>query len=145
MTRDPRNSAAHLRLDRLSGVWDTVITPAEPGGPEGTATDNYHWIWGGHFLMHEVDAVIGGQRLCSLEVFAVAGDGSYVSRSYDADGTINDFTAALDDDGLRITGARQRFAGQFGDGGRSLSGEWEALTAGGDWAPLMRVALRKRA
>lgn len=138
---------ARDRLDILAGVWDTTITMLDPEGNEGAvskAVDRYDWMPGGFFLRHDVDAEMEGQLLQSMEIIALARDGEgYQTRSYDPDGTINDFSARLDGRQWRIVGAVQRFAGVFSADGAELSGEWEQK-GGETWRRLMRVDLKKR-
>ena len=144
----PHLEARRRRLDILVGVWDTTITPigvdGSPGQPS-QAIDAYAWSANGLFLQHDVDATMDGQRVRSMEILAVEPDtGRYITRSYDADGSLNDFVAELDGHVWRLIGAQQRFSGAFSPDGQQLSGQWEQRGDAG-WAPLMRVALRKRA
>ena len=80
-----------------------------------------------------------------MEIIALdpAGTG-YATRSYDADGSVNDFTAELTGSAWRITGSEQRFAGNFSADWQTLTGRWEQRD-GSEWRPLMTVALVKRA
>ncbi len=143
----PDLEARRRQLDILVGVWDTTITPVAADGSPGQssqATDAYAWSANGLFLQHDVDAMMNGQRMKSMEVLAVDPDsGRYLTRSYDADGSMNDFVAELDGTEWRLIGAQQRFAGAFSADGQRLEGAWEQRGATG-WAPLMRVELRKR-
>jgi hypothetical protein len=136
------------RLNILIGTWDTTITLLNPDGSEGEkspVTDAYEWSPNGHFLYHDVDATMGGKRMQSLEIIAPREDGRYQTRSYDADGSINDFTAALDGRAWTIDGEVQRFRGTFSEDGQTLTGGWEQRGDDGGWSPLMTVVLKKRA
>lgn len=139
--------ARRRQLDILVGVWDTTITPVQPDGSAGEAslaTDAYRWSANGLFLLHDVDANMAGERVQSMEILAVEPDsGRYVTRSYDADGSMNDFLAELDGQNWRLTGEEQRFSGAFSTDYQRLEGEWEQRS-GTAWTPLMRVRLRKR-
>jgi hypothetical protein len=139
--------ARRRSLDILVGVWDTTITPIGPDGSSGRpsqATDAYVWSANGLFLQHDVDASMDGQRVQSMEILAVEPEtGRYATRSYDADGSMNDFVAELDGRTWRLIGEQQRFSGSFSPDGLELTGEWEQRGNAG-WAPLMRVVLRKR-
>ena len=143
----PDLEARRRQLDILVGVWDTTITPIGPDGAAGEpsrAIDSYAWSANGLFLQHDVDATMDGQRILSMEILAVDPDtGRYTTRSYDADGTMNDFLAELDGRHWRLIGERQRFAGTLSADALELAGEWEQRGIKG-WAPLMRVMLRKR-
>jgi hypothetical protein len=139
--------ARRRQLDILVGVWDTTITPLQPDGSPGEpseAIDAYRWSANGLFLQHDVDADMAGERVLSMEILAVEPDsGRYVTRSYDADGSMNDFVAELDGREWRLTGEEQRFSGAFSPDGQRLEGEWEQRGNAG-WSRLMRVSLRKR-
>lgn len=135
-------TAGHERLDVFAGSWDTTITM--PDGATSEATDTYRWVSGGHFMLHEVDALVDGKRLQSVEMMVPDGEGGVSLRSYDANGSVNDFTARLDGNGWSIEGEQQRFAGQFAKDGQTLSGAWQQRGDDGNWAPLMSVELRKR-
>lgn len=135
--------ARRRQLDILVGVWDTTIIPVDDEPCK--ATDTYAWSGNGLFLQHDVDARMGSERMRSLEIIAVdPSDGHYLTRSYDADGTMNDFRAELDGRHWRLIGQQQRFSGVFSAGGEMLEGDWEQFGNEG-WKPLMRVTLRKRA
>lgn len=140
-------AARRRQLEILIGVWDTAITPIGKDGAPGVpsqATDAYQWTANGLFVQHDVDASMDGQRLLSMEVLAVEPEtGRYVTRSYDADGSMSDFVAELDGRKWRLIGTEQRFSGAFSADGRQLDGEWEQR-GDADWKPVMRVALRKR-
>lgn len=139
--------ARRRQLDILVGVWDTTIIPLLPDGSPGEpsqAIDAYRWSANGLFVEHDVDAQMGGQRLQSTEILAVEPEtGRYVTRSYDADGSMNDFVAELDGRKWRLTGQVQRFSGAFSPDGQRLEGEWEQRGDAG-WTRLMRVSLCKR-
>jgi hypothetical protein len=143
----PDLEARRRQLDILVGTWDTTITPIAADGSPGQssqATDAYAWSANGLFLQHDVDATMDGQRILSMEILAVEPDtGRYTTRSYDADGSINDFLAEREGNAWRLTGEQQRFAGTFSTDGLQLAGAWEQRGATG-WTPLMRVVLRKR-
>jgi hypothetical protein len=135
-------------LAMLIGTWDTTIVPFNPDGSKGQmskATDVYEWSPNGHFIYHTVDAMMGGERVQSMEVIAAEpSTGTWLTHSYDADGSVNSFTADLRDHTWFLTGDTQRFTGQLDAAGRELSGQWEQRSHS-DWPPLMKVTLRKRA
>jgi hypothetical protein len=130
------------------GTWDTTIVPNNPDGSDGApsqATDTYEWSPNGQFLYHFVDAMLGGERMQSMEVAAAQhAAGHYLTHSYDADGTVNSFSATLSDRTWLLTGDTQRFTGQFNEEGTVLTGQWEQRGDAGNWSPLMTVTLRKR-
>ena len=138
----------HRRLNILAGAWDTSIVMIEADGSEGgrsQASDIYSWMPNNWFLVHEVDARMGDQRMQSMEIFGVdAMTGEFRSRSYEPGGTIHDFVSRIDGVDYTILGDVQRFAGTFENDGRVLRGEWEQF-ADGAWTPFIRIVLRKRA
>jgi len=140
-------SETHERLNRLAGLWDTTITALNADGSAGAvsmASDIYTWMPNGQFLMHDVDAVMGSERTQSSEIFAVDAAGHITSRSYDADGSMNDFTATLDGSHYTITGETQRFSGAFSADGQKLEGRWEQHD-GANWLPFVSIVLLKKA
>ncbi len=146
MTQNAFHSEHHHRLDVLNGTWQTTITALEPDGSEGEtsrATDIYSWLPNGHFLMHEVDAMMGSHRVQSVEIIGVNSiSGEFFSRSYDHDGNTNDFVSRIDGCNYTIDGRSQRFVGRFSDDGSQLMGEWTQLD-GDHWTPFVRILLEK--
>jgi hypothetical protein len=139
------HSEHHRRLNVLAGAWDTTITMME-GAEAGTsrATETYAWMPNGHFLVHEVDAMMGDRHVQSMEIFGVdVATGDFFSRSYDPDGSTNDFASSIDGLDYTIIGEVQRFTGRFGEDGRTLRGEWKQRVGDG-WRPFVRVVLVKR-
>lgn len=147
MTETTFHSEHHRRLNILAGAWDTTITMLGPDGSAGetsSASDIYTWMPNGHFLVHDVDAMMGEHRVQSTEIFGVdAASGAFFSRSYDPDGSTNDFISRIDGLDYTIDGEIQRFAGHFSEDGNTLRGEWKQL-AGDEWTPFVRIELRKR-
>ncbi|MCD9086956.1 hypothetical protein [Stenotrophomonas sp. SY1] len=147
MDQNTFHSEHHRRLDVLAGAWQTTITALEPDGSAGAvsqASDIYTWMPNGHFLMHEVDAAMGSERVQSVEVIGInAASGGFFSRSYDPDGSTNDFVSRIDGLEYTISGEVQRFAGHFSDDGLRLTGEWMQLI-GGNWMPFVRVVLERK-
>lgn len=147
MTQEDFPTEHHRRLNILAGAWDTAITMVEADGTDGgtsRASDVYVWMPNRHFLVHEVDAMMGDQRVQSTEIFGVdPASGEFFSRSYDPDGSTGDFVSKIDGPDYTIIGQAQRFAGQFGRDGRMLRGEWKQLR-GDQWLPFVRIVLIKR-
>ncbi len=146
MTPTIFHSEHHRRLNVLAGAWRTTITQLTADGSESdrtTASDVYSWMPSGQFLVHEVDAIMGGQRVQSTEIIGVdTAAGGFFSRSYDPDGSTHDFTSMIDGINYTINGKAQRFAGHFSEDGQSLKGEWEQLV-GDEWTPFVRIELAK--
>lgn len=147
MTQADFPTEHHRRLNVLAGAWDTSITVIEADGTEGgisRGSDLYKWMPNRQFLVHEVDAMMGDQRVQSTEIFGVDHtSGDFFSRSYDPDGSTNDFVSKIDGLHYTITGTVQRFTGQFSDESRTLQGQWSQLS-GDQWLPFVRIVLTKR-
>ena len=147
MIQSAFHSEHHRRLNVLYGTWQNTITALEPDGSEGEtsrATDIYSWLPNGHFLMHEVDAMMGSQRVQSIEMIGIdSTSGEFFSRSYDPDGSTNDFISRIDGRSYMIDGKSQRFVGCFSDDGSQLTGEWTQLD-GDHWKPFVRILLEKK-
>lgn len=147
MTDRPFPSEHHERLNILAGAWDTEIVALHPDGSDGEvsrATDLYHWMPSGQFLVHEVDAMMGGTRVQSTEIFGVdLQSGQFFSRSYDPDGSVHDFTSRIDGRAYGIDGALQQFAGTFSADGQTMTGQWRQRVDEA-WQPFVRITLRKR-
>lgn len=147
MAQNSFPSEHHRRLDVLNGAWQSTITALEPDGSAGItsqASDTYSWLPNGHFLMHEVDAMMGSQRVQSVEMIGInTASGEFFSRSYDPDGSTNDFVSRIDGHSYTIDGGRQRFVGRFSDDGSQLTGEWTQLD-GDQWIPFVRIVLEKK-
>ena len=136
----------HARLNLLAGVWKTEIVMLDEKAVEGErfeATDTYRWMPGGYFLLHDVDAVMMGEPVKSLEVIGVdASSGGYITRNYDNKGVVSDYKATLEDRIWKIQGEEERFKGIVDADGRKLTGRWERLEKSA-WIPWMKVVLRK--
>lgn len=137
----------HRRLNILAGTWDTSIILLESDGSDGEASqaiDTYFWMPNRQFLIHDVDAMMGGQHVRSTEIFGVdQASRQFFSRSYDHDGSTNDFVSRIEGNDYAIIGQIQRFSGRFSENGRMLQGEWRQFHEG-DWRPFVRITLRKR-
>jgi hypothetical protein len=139
-------SEALARLNALSGVWQTRIAMLDSNAREVehfSATDTYRWLAGRHFMLHEVDAMMDGQHVQSLEVIGLDHPtGTYRSRNFDNAGAISDYTATMDGSAWSIDGAAERFRGRFNADGNLLSGRWDRLV-GERWLPWMVVTLTR--
>ena len=147
MTKTTKPSVEHRALGILAGNWSTHGTLRAANNVEASemrAIDRYQWLPGGFFMLHKVDALIGGEASQSIEVIGYdAEQGCYVSRSYDDRGTSDGFTAGLENSAWAIDGSKVRFRGAFEAGGTVLAGTWEQLRDGNQWQPWMDIELRK--
>ena len=92
-------TAKHRGLGIFAGKWITQGTIRATEGSasaEMRAIDRYEWLPGGFFMLHKVDALIGGTVSQSIEVIGYDKEQAcYVTRSYDDQGMSDGFTAHL--------------------------------------------------
>jgi hypothetical protein len=140
-------TAKHGALSVFAGRWITQgsIRATDESAPvEMRAIDRYEWLPGGFFMLHKVDALIGGAVLQSIEVIGYdAQQVCYVTRSYDDQGTSDGFTAQLKARAWSIDGEKVRFRGAFDASGLVLAGTWAQRSSRGRWNPRMDIELRK--
>jgi Protein of unknown function (DUF1579) len=140
-------SAEHLALGVLAGKWitqGTIRAIKDAAAFDVRAIDQYEWLPGGFFMLHTVDALIGGSVSQSIELIGYdAEQDCYVTRSYDDQGTSDGFTAHLDGRAWSIDGAKVRFRGAFDADGAVLGGIWEKRSGQARWSPWMDIELRK--
>ena len=137
----------HRALGAPIGKWITqgsIRATDDAASSEMRAIDRYEWLPGGFFMLHKVDALIGGAASQSLEVIGYDTEQAcYVSRSYDDQGVSDGFTAHLRDRAWSIDGERVRSRGAFDAGHAVLAGTWEQRNGQGRWSPWMDIELRK--
>jgi hypothetical protein len=138
---------AHGKLEPFVGRWKTEgVIRATADAPESrfTAVDTYEWMAGGFFLLHHVDARMGGVHLTALEIIGYdAASDTYPMRSYDSLGNTGTHTATLRDGVWTFTGETERFSGAFSEDGGTLTGTWERSEDGTTWEPWMDVTLTR--
>ena len=104
---------------------------------------DYEWMAGGFFLLHHVEAVMGGAEVRTLEVIGENPDGNgYRSWSFDNAGGDATYRAWLDGRTWSIDGEHERFRGEISREGNSLKGRWWQKRDG-EWVPWMDILLRK--
>lgn len=138
---------AHAALDVFVGRWSTharlVDDEGRPAG-EFVGTDAYEWLPGGFFLLHRVAGRMEGAEVHVLEIVGWdAARGVYTTRSYDNGGNAATYEARLEGRAWSIDGASERFAGAFGEDGRTLEGRWERRAADGRWVRWMEIRLER--
>jgi Protein of unknown function (DUF1579) len=140
-------TAKHLALSVFAGNWitqGTIRATKDAAASEMRAIDRYEWLPGGFFMLHTVDALIGGSVSQSIEVIGYDSEHAcYVTRSYDDQGTSDDFTARLNGQAWSIDGEKVRFRGAFNADGAVLTGTWEQRSGQARWREWMDIALRK--
>ena len=129
-------------LDILVGHWKTSGTMIDDGSTF-EATDIYEWMAGGFFLLHHVEARMGGADVRTLEVIgANPGGNGYRSWSFDNAGGAATYQERLEDRKWSIDGDTERFRGEVSADGKTLEGRWSQKRDGG-WVPWMDIVLRK--
>ena len=140
-------SAKHRASGVFAGNWithGTIRATDDTASSEVRAIDRYEWLPGGFFMLHRVDALIGGTVSQSIEVIGHdEAQACYVTRSYDDQGTSDGFTARLEGRAWSIDGEKVRFRGAFNAGGPVLAGTWEQRSEKKQWSPWMNIELRK--
>ncbi|MCR9196438.1 MAG: hypothetical protein NXH88_16995 [Hyphomonas sp.] len=128
------------------GVWNTEgKIKASDGADEQrlVATDIYEWLPGKGFLLHRVDARLGGHITRSIEIIGWDEDaGELFSTSYDDQGATLRVRCALDDHAWKIDGNGIRFRGAFDQDWNTLVGTWE-MEGDCSWSPWMDISLAR--
>jgi len=134
------------RLDPLVGVWSTRgvvrgIGEAPPVTFE--ATDTYEWMAGGFFLLHHVEARIGGQDIRVLEIFGYDETrAAFWARAHDNTGRVDDFDVRIEGRAWELAAANERFRGEVSEDGGAIAGLWERRE-GEAWLAWMDVTLTR--
>lgn len=130
-------------LQPLVGRWSTTITmlsPAEAAGQTHRAVDTYRWMPGEKILIHEVEARMGGDPITSMEVYSESG-GQIVSRNFDSQGAVTDYTAAMTQGRWTVTGDTERFS-STSITSDAIEGLWQQKH-GQEWTDWMTVRLER--
>jgi hypothetical protein len=133
------------KFEVFIGTWNTtgevLETESSPAGTL-TATDTYRWLPGKHFVAHDVDARFDAQPTRSLEV--VGFDPSkkqYFARSFDDQGSTEEYVVSLNGRRWSISGETTRFRGGFDAERRQLTGLWELKGSKAGWQPWIKLKL----
>jgi hypothetical protein len=147
------NSPTNVGLEALVGRWRTEgWTRETANGPAARidAVDTYEWLPGRCALLHTVEARVGEERVEGAEIIGWdPARNAYVTQYFGTDGP-NSYEASLtESEGelvWRMRSSRDRFVGEFGSDGNSLTGRWEQVDDDGStWSPWMEVTLTKDA
>lgn len=144
---DSKPAVSVAALAPFIGMWDTAGTVlSAEGEPEGqlTATDEYEWFSGGHFVLHHVKGSMGGQDVRTLEVIGAGDADRCLARAYDSSGQTDEYRCALTGRDWVIDGETQRFRGKFDVQFHILEGDWELAEDGQNWRRWMHIKLLKR-
>ncbi len=138
------------RLEPLIGKWttrgQTKATPKQPA-LRINATDTYSWLPGKYALLHEVDALVGDQKVVGAEIIGYDPEaGGYLTQYFGRDGP-NSYKANLRQAESKLVwtmvSATDRFTGTFSEDLQTITGHWERLDANSSWQPWMDVTLTK--
>jgi Protein of unknown function (DUF1579) len=140
----------HSRLGVLVGRWRTRgDTRATAEAPAATidGVDTYEWLPGGYALLHTVDARVGDEHVEGAEIIGWnPARGAYVTRYFGSDGT-NAYEASLAEENgalvWRMRSPVDRFTGNFGDDGNTITAHWEQLDDEKSWRPWMDITLTR--
>ena len=159
---DSESNEVDKRLHVIAGRWETSgYVIGEPRIPV-VGTDIYELLAGGHFVVHHVDATVGGRPVRAIEVIGEpdSGSGGYLARSFDSEGNVEVMHVTIDDNGVfrfaggadiapaaRLTGSARgevrstlRIAGDR----RSMTALWERSEDGTTWQPWMDMTFTRR-
>ncbi|QOW24657.1 DUF1579 family protein [Lysobacter sp. H23M47] len=132
-------------MEVFIGTWNTTGEVLETeAGPATTlsATDIYRWLPGRHFIAHDVDARFGEIPTRSMEVIGYDRTSKkYLARSYDDQGSSEQFEVALKGKKWSITGEAVRFSGRFNPDNNQLTGLWELKGKKAGWQPWIQLKL----
>jgi hypothetical protein len=148
-------------LDGIVGDWRTegrvIGDGTEPDVPI-RGTDRYHWLAGGHFLIHDIDVLVGDQAVVGIEVIGEydASEDAFRALSFDNQGAVVLMFVRVDDDGVwtfsggsdvapaaRPDSSAQadqvRSTLRIAADGTSMTAQWERSTDGVEWMPWMDI------
>jgi hypothetical protein len=138
-------------LRPLIGHWRTsgvVLGEGEGGAETGTisGTDTYRWLPGGHWIVHEVDVLIGDERTQALELIGGRDEvtGGWQMHAFDVGDDPGRMSLSVQDEGLLLLqgeGVRSWFRPTAGPD--LMTTRWER-DAGGTWLPWMDMRFVRR-
>jgi len=132
------------RFEIFIGTWNTTGEVLKTESSPATtlfASDTYRWLPGNQFIIHDVDARFGDQATRSMEVVGYDSKKKrYIARSYDDQGTSEEFEVRLTGKKWTIVGEAVRFDGKFSSDGNKLQGLWEMKGKSG-WQPWIKLKL----
>jgi Protein of unknown function (DUF1579) len=139
------------RLDALVGNWtshgQTVPGRAQPS-IQITGTDTYHWLAGGHFLVHRVDVHVGTDKIDVIELIGPydPAEQTYPMRAFDNHGNYTTMTARVDGDGVwTFTGPSQRATLTIAPDRTTMTARWERSDDHTTWHHWMDMTFTKTA
>jgi len=138
---------AMSRFESFIGLWNTSgEVLATDLGPAGAliATDEYRWLPGKHFILHQVDARFDAEVSRSIEIMGLdPRTKKPVARSFDDKGASEVFELELRGKRWRIVGETVRFDGRFSADDSRLSGLWDVRGPKSGWQPWIKLLLER--
>lgn len=135
------------RLEVLIGIWNTTGEVLETEGAPASilsATDTYRWLPGKHFIVHDADARFDNQPTRSMEIIGYDIERKkYLARSYDDQGSSEEFEVKLKGKSWAILGVGVRFSGKFNATSTELTGLWELKGRKLGWQPWIKLKLAR--
>jgi len=135
------------RFELFVGLWNTsgdvLATDLGPAG-ELIASDEYRWLPGRHFMLHQVDARFGKEASRSIEVMGIDHKTRKpYARSFDDKGVSEVFALELRARRWKILGDSVRFDGRFSADASRLTGLWEVRGPKNGWQPWIQLLLER--
>jgi Protein of unknown function (DUF1579) len=133
------------KFEVFIGTWNTtgevLATQTSPAGSL-SATDTYRWLQGKHFIVHDVDARFDWEPTRSMEVMGFdSSKKHHFARSYDDQGSTEEFVVSLNGRRWSISGKTVRFKGSFDVQKTRLTGLWELKASKVGWQPWIKLEL----
>jgi hypothetical protein len=135
-------------LNALAGKWRSRgEVKATPGNPSVMikGTDTYEWVCEGQFLFHEVDVLIGEEKVEVIEMICYdLSTRNYPMRSFDNQGNFTTMQATVDAKGVwKLTGDGIRSTLVISKDGNSMQAHWERSDDGLKWLAWMEMEFTK--
>lgn len=138
---------AYTGLNKFIGNWKTHGVILADDGPEIeiVGTDSYEWLPGDYFLLHTADVLMGNERSQTHEIIGYDKNaGHYTMQYYNNRGESGNMIARLDRNQCTFESPALRFAGEFNEDGRVLSGNWQKPDENGVWVNFIKITLTKQ-
>ena len=134
-------------LTPLVARWRTSGTVLDEQGAKImtiSGTDEYEWMPGGHWLIHRVDVMMGGDRTRAIEMIGdPAGDDTFTMRAFDASGAYDEMSLTVRDRRFDTTGDGVRNTLVVAPDGASMAATWERRLDDGRWVRWMDLTLKR--
>ena len=136
-------------LDFLVGKWQTsgtIKATTDNPAQEIKGTDSYEWALDGHFLLHQVEVLMGEEKTLTIELIGSydAANKTYAMRSFDNQGNFATMQASIEREGvMKITGDKMRSTLSASKDGQQMQAHWERSEDGTTWVPWMDMQFSK--